>query len=66
LIRGIENQDDWLKDYHKHIEYRELIRIATMYLLHENKDKAIQWFKENASDTEKTKLEIVEKMKANW
>ncbi|WP_299219270.1 hypothetical protein [uncultured Aquimarina sp.] len=66
LVKGIENKDEWLNDYHKHLDFRESIRIATMYLLAENKDAAIKWFKENASDSEKTKPEILEKMEANW
>ncbi|MBW1296760.1 hypothetical protein [Aquimarina litoralis] len=66
ILKGIDAKNEWLNDYHKFIKIRRQVRIATMYLLTEDKNKAIQWFKENSLDTEKSKSEILEKMGANW
>lgn len=66
ILEGIDTKNEWLNDYHKFIKIRRQVRIATMYLLTEDKNKAIQWFKENSLDTEKSKSEILEKMETNW
>ena len=66
ILEEIENKHEWLNDYHKFKKIRRQVRVATMYNLVNNKNSAIQWFKENSLDTEKSKSEILEKMEANW
>ncbi|WP_298538598.1 hypothetical protein [uncultured Aquimarina sp.] len=66
ILEGIDTKNEWLNDYHKFIKIRSQVRVAAIYLLTEDKNKAVQWFKENATDSEKSKQEILEKMEANW
>ncbi|AXT55686.1 hypothetical protein D1815_07940 [Aquimarina sp. AD1] len=66
ILKEIDNKHEWLNDYHKFKKIRRQVRISAMHLLVTDKSTAIQWFKENSLDTEKSKPEIIKKMEASW
>lgn len=65
IIRGIEEKDDWLNNYHKFIKTRRQVKVAAMYLLVYGKNKAIDWYKNNVSLDIKGNL-FLEKMIEEW
>ncbi len=65
ILLGVENNDEWLKDYHKPLEFRGAIRLSAMYLLEKGKDFAIFWFEQNAPNNE-NKMQIIKLMKEKW
>ncbi|WKX76207.1 hypothetical protein [Zobellia laminariae] len=65
ILKAIDKKEDWLKDYHKFLNFRESIRLAAIYCLTYNKNEAIEWFNNNAPDNVK-KAEALELLKNEW
>ncbi|WP_289063032.1 hypothetical protein [uncultured Zobellia sp.] len=65
IIKAIEEKEEWLKDYHKFLNFRESIRLAAMYCLVCSKNEAIEWFIHNAPENPK-KTKTLELIKKEW
>ena len=65
ILLAIDQKQEWLNDYHKFLNFRESIKLAAMYNLAFNKDKAIEWFNSNAPENAK-KIETLELMEKEW
>ncbi len=66
IISGIENNDEWLKEYSKFLDFRKSIRLAAIYCIEKNKDFAISWFDNSELATEENKTKILNKMREEW
>lgn len=67
ILNSIENEDKHFDDFHKFLDFRNAIRLATIKYIVEGKDVAISWFenlKMSSEDLDKNK--ILDEMKSNW
>jgi hypothetical protein len=67
ILNSIENEDKHFDDFHKFLDFRNAIRLATIKYIVESKDVAISWFENlKMSGEDLDKKEILDEMKSNW
>ena len=67
VLASIEGKDKNLDEYHKFLDFRSAIRLATIRYLVEGKGAAVAWFDSLEVFSEDLKKEVIlGKMKSNW
>ncbi|WP_159020826.1 hypothetical protein [Algibacter sp. L3A6] len=65
ILTAIDKKEEWLKDFHKFLNFRESIKLAAMYNLAFDKNKAIEWFISTAPDNTK-KEKTLDLIQQEW